>query len=398
MNQTDELLWHALEGALGAEKTAFLRHAPLTDVIPGGRRDFSVADAAGQIAKKASTQRQERQAIHSGLKALAALGADAPRAKTASLSEKVALAHKLQIAEQHSDERERVKTASYRHALNEDIVDTIKEAAVGGILEGVSKNPLLRDVGKKMLQAGAVGTGLAIPGYAAGSALSDTFTEDARNRALQTAAGVGGLGLMGYGGMKAIDSATEKMSSAAVSLGQVLPQEKVAHLATATYLDELLASVQQTEKVAGLRRLNREFIVEELLTKQAEHPYSEENPYLAILKEKPSLKSQLAHRGGGALSGGLMGGALGQLAATIADKEDMTPEFAGGGALLGALAGGALNAPPQRALQMRMADPEAAAAAMLADPTAPEGIHGLAKAIQEDLARRTETGNWEPGQ
>lgn len=272
MNQTDEFLWTALEGALGAEKVASLRYAPLHEIVPDGRADFSVADAAGHIAKKASALRQERQSIQSGLKALNALGVTAKTATKTTLSEKIALAHKLRIAEQYTDKNEAVKTASYRHALNEDIVNTIKQAAIGGVLDGVSKNPLFRDMGKKMLQAGAVGTGLAIPGYAAGSALSDTFTEDARNRALQTAAGVGGMGMLGYAGMQAMGGRdNEKMSS--VNLGQVLPQEKAAHLATAVYLDELLDSVDQTEKVAGLRRLNREFIVEELLSKAAEDKY-----------------------------------------------------------------------------------------------------------------------------
>lgn len=131
---------------------------------------------------------------------------------------------------------------------------------------------------------------------------------------------------------------------------------------------------------------------------QIDHPYSEENPYLAAIKEKPSLGSQFMHRGSGALTGGLLGGSLGQLAAVIADKDDMTPQFAGGGALLGALAGGALNGPPSRSIQMAMSDPVLAAQDMLADDTAPDDIHNFARAIQDDLARRAESGAWDPGQ
>jgi hypothetical protein len=276
MNEADNFLWRALEGA-------FLRYAPLSTVI-GAPADFSVADAAGHVAKEAMYMADEQRAINAGVAALRAMG-DVAVEKTASLSDKIALAHKMRIMMDQGGE----KTAAaepYKDALYEDIVDTIKTATVGGILEGVSKSPALRDMGKKMLGGAAVGTGVAVPAVAAGSALSDQFTEDARNRALQTAAGVGAMGVAGYGGMKAIDQMAQdrsrdrnyqamgdyhermnKMSS--VVLGQVLTEEKAAHLATACYLDELLASGEQNEKVAAIRKLNREFIVEELLTKEA---------------------------------------------------------------------------------------------------------------------------------
>ena len=274
-----ELLWQALEGAIGTQKVAYLKSAPLLDIL-GARQDFSVADAVGHVAKHAHIRKREQRAIHNGIKAAAALNIR-PKKPAFTLADKIKVAARLS----HPAFEGQEKVATAKHALYKEIVDGIKEAGMGGILDGISKNPVLRDAGKKLLQAGAVGTGLAVPGYAAGSALSDDFTEDARNRALQTAVGVGGLGLLGYGGKKMIDDQAidsqrqknyaamdqfrrgEKMGSAQEPiLGQVLNREKAAHLATACYLDELLDGVEQTEKVASIRALNREFVVEELLT------------------------------------------------------------------------------------------------------------------------------------
>lgn len=278
-----ELIWRALEGALGSEKVAYLQNASLPDLL-GARDDFSVADAAGHVAKHAHTRKRETRAIRDGIKAAAALGIK-PKKREMSLTQKI----KIAAAVAHPAFEGHEKIAHTKKVLYKEIVDGIKEAAVGGILDGVSKNPVLREAGKKLLGGAAVGTGLAIPGYAAASALSDDFTEDARNRALQTAAGVGGLALMGYGGKKLIDDqaldAQRRKNYAAMDqyrrgvkmssvqepvLGQIMDREKAAHLATACYLDELLDSVAQTEKVAAVRELNREFIVEELLTKEAE--------------------------------------------------------------------------------------------------------------------------------
>jgi len=42
------------------------------------------------------------------------------------------------------------------------------------------------------------------------TAASDKATEQARDRALQTGAGLGGLALLGYGGKKMIDNATQQ--------------------------------------------------------------------------------------------------------------------------------------------------------------------------------------------
>jgi hypothetical protein len=160
MNLPDVFLWTALEGAIGAEKVAFLRDAPLHAVIGHYDRneEFTLAHAVGHVAKHAAYNRMENVAIRDGLQALRA------------------------------------------------VLSTEKTAAVGDILGTITKNKTLREAGKKMLGAGAIGTGAAVPMYAAGSMLSDKVTSDSRDKALQTAAGVGGMALLGYGGKKVIDS------------------------------------------------------------------------------------------------------------------------------------------------------------------------------------------------
>ena len=153
MQDMDTLLWRALEGAIGTHKTAYLREAPLTSLLGhnDAEEEFTLAHAAGHIAKHAAAVRKENDAIFSGLQALSS------------------------------------------------VLGVQKFAGVGGVLDGISKNEVLRNAGKSMLKGTAVATGASVPALAVGHHLSDQFTEDARNRALQTAAGTAAIGLGAYG-------------------------------------------------------------------------------------------------------------------------------------------------------------------------------------------------------
>lgn len=168
MQNLDNLLWRALEGALGTAKTAHLQSAPLTSLLghDNDREEFTFAHAAGHIAKHAAAIRKENDAIFEGLDAL----------------------------------------SSVLGIKKEAGVGII--GGVGGALDGISKNEALRSAGKAMLTGGAVATGAGAPAYMYATAASDKATEQARDRALQAGAGLGGMALLGYGGKKMIDNAT----------------------------------------------------------------------------------------------------------------------------------------------------------------------------------------------
>jgi hypothetical protein len=178
MNDLDNLLWRALEGSLGTVKTAYLRSAPLTSLLghDNEAEEFTLAHAAGHIAKHAAAVRKENEAIFGGLSALSSvLGLD-------------------------------------------------KTAGVGGVLDGISKNEMLRSAGKSMLTGGALATGAGAPAYLYATAASDKATEQARDRALQAGAGLGAMALTGYGAKGVIDRATRPKQEQGTQYG-IMPIE-----------------------------------------------------------------------------------------------------------------------------------------------------------------------------
>jgi hypothetical protein len=282
---TDELLWRAIEGALGAHKRAFLQNAPLTAII-GQSPQFALPQALHAIAATGHQKQAEAASIQGGLQALALVAKDASVPRTEPFLKKVARTHKLRVLEFGLSGGEKQAALHERRQLAAEIMETVKTAGTGKVLSGIVENPTLREAGKKMLGGGAVAAGAALPAVAVGSHLSDKFTEDARNRALQTAGGVAGIGLLGYGAKSMMDQAAQdrtrdknygamedfanKMSSEKVSAevyaAMHIEEEKVAHMTTCVYVDALLASKEQTHKVAAMRDLNNEFLVELLAT------------------------------------------------------------------------------------------------------------------------------------
>jgi hypothetical protein len=293
---TDELLWRAIEGALGAEKRAFLQNAPLTELLGGDAR-FALPHAMAAVAASGHRKHAENESIRSGLQALAMVSKEAQVAPAEPFLQKVARAHKLRILEPAFGGGQKQAAVQERRRLGAEIMETVKTAGKGTILDGIVSNPTLRDMGKKMLGGGAVAAGAAVPTAMVGSHLSDKFTEDARDRALQTAGGVAGIGMLGYGAKKLMDQAGEDRSrernfiaadslnsnanarararagkfgsekiAAEVYASMNIEEDKVAHMATCAYVDEQLAAQEQTHKVAALRDLNNEFLVELLAT------------------------------------------------------------------------------------------------------------------------------------
>jgi hypothetical protein len=285
MTNLDELLWSAIEGALGTQKRAFLQNAPLTDML-GRDQSFALPHAMASIVASGTQKRAEIQAIRSGLEALGMVVKEASVPEPDSFLTKVAQAYKLRVLDPALYGGQKQAAAQLRRALGSEIMETVKMATTGNVLSGIIQNPTLREAGKKMLGGAAVAGGAALPVYAVGSALSDKTTADARDRALQTAGGVAGIGLLGYGAKSLMDQAgqdrtrdqnyaamdahraklsSEKPSSE-VYAAMNIEEEKIAHMATCAYLDVQLEALPQTHKIASLRDLNNEFLVDLLAT------------------------------------------------------------------------------------------------------------------------------------
>ena len=381
MTDHTETLWRAIEGALGHEKRAALQYAPLHRLLGAGD-DYGLAQAATKTATASRLKHAENTSIMSGLRALRALAPDAPAQSTPTFLQKVAIAYKLRRGESVLQGEQKIAAVQLRRALGYNIMDTVKAAGDGGILANIAKSDLARDLGKKALGATAVGAGASVPLVAGGSYLSDKFTEDARNRALQTAGGVAGIGLLGYGGKTLIDQAATDRSrdrnfsalrdfqkrsavkvAADVYVSLDVGAEKLAHVATCVYLDTCLASRTQDVKTAALRELNHEFLVELLAT--SDKTASAQQMHGVSFYE-PLSTSQRALGGiaGGATGAGI-GSALGGLAGMYLDKDKsmfetgVAPVTTLAGGALGGVLGGALGAyPDERAGMLITPDPK----------------------------------------
>lgn len=264
----DELLWRAIEGALGTEKTAYLRYAPLSAIT--GAEDLTTAVAAHSSAhhEKKAFWRTVGRGLQALDKVAAAPAEDTrPYPPNTSIHQKIAVAKKARVLESALSGVESVKVAAIRREVDNDIFDGLLKAA-SGTLMGAIKSPEARalaekvieggkNLGSKALQGAAVGTGLAVPLYIGGTALAEDAAEEARNKALQTAAGVGGMAMLGYGANRLMDNAAyhDRHKQAAADD----TYEKISALTATVYIDQFLAQVDQTEKVAALREINRDY-------------------------------------------------------------------------------------------------------------------------------------------
>jgi hypothetical protein len=263
----DELLWNAIEGALGTDKTAYLRYSPLSEITGASDLPTAVAAHAGAHREKKAFWRTTGQTFRALDKVAAALPEDnRPYPPTTSLQTKIAVAQKARLLEGALTGEENVKVASIRREVDNDLFDMLIKQA--NVLGGAIKNPAARelaesvveggkDLGKKALQAGAVGTGLAVPLYVGGSALAEDATEEARNKALQTAAGVGGMAMLGYGANRMMDNAAYHDRHKQASADDLMT--KISALTATVYIDQFLVQFDQTEKVAALREVNRDY-------------------------------------------------------------------------------------------------------------------------------------------
>lgn len=134
-------------------------------------------------------------------------------------------------------------------SVNEELFSIVKEAGAGSLslssLASTAKNLAGSSFGRGM----ATAAGAAVPATLAGNYLINRGTEEARNKALQTAGGVAALGAGLYGLHRALGPAEKRASP---------DDDAVQKLAAAVYLDELLST-------EALRTKLSEEVVEELV-------------------------------------------------------------------------------------------------------------------------------------
>lgn len=135
-----------------------------------------------------------------------------------------------------------------------------KEASIGQTVANYGKAFASNPAGKGFLMA----AGAAVPAVAAGNMISDHATEQARNRALETAGGIAALGGTMYGLHHMMN---RNKTASADEEAQV--DAAIEKLASIGYLDELLAEAisastdeEQKKLAAEVRCMNREYGVE----------------------------------------------------------------------------------------------------------------------------------------
>lgn len=260
-----------ISSIMGPEKMASLNAVSLHDIVRVKMAQecgietgvITLTDAAAALGKVAFERRNAYRTINHGL---GALGALLPQEKVASekprlaipshLFQKIALAYSLEKYAALANEADKALLHEYRNEVIDrtyeqlykeaGVLDAVKSSGAAKALGSAMKSDTAKNVGKGM----AVGTGLAVPGVAAGSYLSDKATDDARDKALQVAAGTAALGVGAYGIGKGMDRFAERTASG---------ESVLEDLETTYYVDAMLAQRPTSEKVASLRRINRDY-------------------------------------------------------------------------------------------------------------------------------------------
>lgn len=291
------LMWDALEGGLGQEKTAYLKKAKLNHVMREKvahahgvslSSDMTLGDAVGALAISWRKKKANHRKITAGLASLGKVlpsstektaESNVPRLYpvNASTHRKIAAATKLRLLASVAKGAESEKLAALRRQVDSDIVESLKKEA--NVLSAFAKHPAARNIGKGV----GLGVGAGVPLYAAGSALSgkvsddaNAVTENARNRALETALGVGATAVGTYGLGKGIEHLSNRgVLPEGQKIASLYPAEE--NFKTAIYVDALLSEVPETEKTAEVREMNQEFAVDLLCDALSKTAYPQQN-------------------------------------------------------------------------------------------------------------------------
>ena len=424
-------IWRALENSLGREKTAYIRQAPLYVVVRNKYAQehgvdlgdkFSLGDAVGAIGISWRKKQGSHRSIRDGLKALdAALPRESTKTATentpqmypvgASTFQKIAAAQKVRMLidfAENTGVRGVEKLAAVREAVDCDVIESIKKEA--SLLTDVLANPAVRNVGKGL----GIGTGVAVPAYIAGSALSDDITADARDRALQTALGVGTIGLGVYGLGRGVDHFVDQTAADKnyarmqdnanhnMDLQRRAYEDKkridekyasaastaVEDFRTAAYVDALLDTVPNTEKIASIRALNREFAVNLLCDAQEKTA----NIYGIQYEEDIPHSQQLLYRIiNGAFPGAALGAGLGAYGSAMSggNIDPLLASLVGAG--VGGLAGSFMVSPQEKRLMDALGTPDALIALfqrLKASGEAPENVDEILAYLQKKLQQQ----------
>lgn len=280
----ENALWEALEAGLGREKAAELQSQPLhklarqrvmndhgIDVGP----EFTLGDAVGSLAISWRKKTANNRSIMQGLDSLAALTAG-PQEKTASLGTsdlyprdatfftKLATAKKIRLLMPQLAAPEREVLAALRTQVDREVVMSVTKLAAG-VLQGISENPIARNLGKGAL----FGMGAAVPTAVVGNHLignaqqsadesSARAIDHAHVKAVDTAKILAMLGVGTYGAGSAINHA---MNSKQASYGSDVYTVNT-DLAASLYVTELLDASEKTASVLEVQTLNDEFLVD----------------------------------------------------------------------------------------------------------------------------------------
>jgi len=226
-NKSDhEFLWNVLEGALGAEKTAYLRHSPLDEIVLNKMaQDYPdqemparilLPEAAAHIAEKHAYAKRSWQMIEAGIESIRQLREQglykrASLLPRGSLQRKLAVRQRLVMAALDGGETQEKVAAllpEYDRQLQQYLgQERFEKVAASGMLsrigegakktyEAVASNP----TGRSALQGLGFGTAAAIPATGVGYHMMNRAEDKAKGMMLpMAAAGAGGAILGGIG-------------------------------------------------------------------------------------------------------------------------------------------------------------------------------------------------------
>lgn len=279
MDTRERTIWSALSAAIGPEKTAALKNTPLDDIVRqkvareegvSVDNDAIMYDLMAVVGKKAARKKEKYKSIKRASKNLSSSQKEGSR----SVFKKLARSEKYRILEDIASGAEKQNIRRMRKKADRDAYTKLQKEAAGSILAPLKSG--LKELGEHsdtMAKGLMGGTGAAVPTYIAGSALigdaeesSENVMDDARNTALQTGAGLGGMYLAGKGVSSLMSGGEEpnpvntKESSVSSELEKVA--EKIQDFTSTVFLDQLFQKTAQKEDYEKVAQLNTDYGVD----------------------------------------------------------------------------------------------------------------------------------------
>lgn len=277
-------LWSAIENVLGRQKAAALKYTPLDEFVRTKvavdedidvQDDTIMADLMSIVGKKAARKRSKWDTIK---RASDHLPEDVKNGSK-SIFKKLATCEKYRIAEDYATGRDKEALRQKRRRADRDALNTLKKEAAGSILQGIKSSVKNIPGGETMAKGLGFGAGASVPAYAAGSALigdaeesGENLMDDARNKALQTGLGLGGMYLAGKGvsGMMGGDEEEEEnqiqtKQSSRQKLSSDKLNEKLRDFSSTVLIDELISKTSSNDGYEKVARLNTDYAIDTAL-------------------------------------------------------------------------------------------------------------------------------------